>query len=171
MTDYLTSHSAEDIKGFEIVHSTKYAAAYYIRYQPHSPIDLVISASRNFPPVLIGPSDFAFLEITTRSGHGPDIGSIPGMYLFKPLPFSWPKQFYKPKYTINDTTRHLPDLRSTIDWEPNITTDANGEATVSFYTADKPSTYTMIMEGTDMNGNLGYKTEKIIIDKPKEKTK
>jgi hypothetical protein len=65
----------------------------------------------------------------------------------------------------------LPDLRSTIHWEPNITTDANGEAIVSFYTADKPSIYTIIMEGTDMNGNLGYKTEKIIIDKPKEKTK
>src|ERR1700730_10128708 len=81
----------------------------------------------------------AFVEITTRSGHGPVIDNTPGIYLYKPLPLSWPKQFYKPKYTIKDTAKHLPDLRSTIDWEPNITTDRNGEAKLWFYTADQPS--------------------------------
>ncbi len=171
MTDYLTSHSAEDIKGFEIIHSTQYTSAYFNRYQPHSPIDLVLAASSGFPPVLIDPSDFAFVEITTRSGHGPAVGNTPGMYLYKPLPLSWPKQFYKPKYAVKDTARHLPDLRSTIDWEPNITTGVNGEAKLWFYTADKPSTYTIIIEGTDMNGNLGYKRGKINMDKPKEKAK
>jgi hypothetical protein len=78
---------------------------------------------------------------------------------------SWPKQFYKPKYTVTDTIKHLPDLRSTIDWEPNITTGINGEATVYFWSADKPSTYTLIIEGADMKGNLGYKRGKIKVEK------
>ncbi len=107
------------------------------------------------------PDSLAFIEITTRSGHGPVIDNTPGMYLYKPLAVSLPKQFYKPMYAVKDTANHLVDLRSTIDWEPNITTGLNGEAKVFFYTADRPSTYTLIMEGADMNGNLGYKSDKI----------
>jgi hypothetical protein len=93
------------------------------------------------------------------------------MYLYKPVAISWPKQFYKPKYIVRDTVKHLPYLRSTIDWEPDIMTDANGEAKVWFYTADKPTTYTITIEGTDMNGVLGYKRERITIIRSKEKTK
>jgi hypothetical protein len=107
----------------------------------------------------------AFVEITTRSGHGPVISSTPGMYLFKPMALTWPKQFYKPRFTISNTSQNTPDLRSTIDWEPNINTNANGEANISFYAADKPSTYTVIMEGTDRRGNFGYKTMQISIKK------
>jgi hypothetical protein len=115
--------------------------------------------------------NFVFIEITTRSGHGPVIDNTPGMYLYRPLPISWPKQFYKPKYTIKDTANDLQDLRSTIDWEPNIITDNNGNAMVYFYTSDKPSTYTLIIEGSDMNGSLGYKLKKITINKAKATAK
>ena len=106
-------------------------------------------------------NDYAFVEITTRSGHGPIIDNTPGMYLYKPLAITWPKQFYKPKYLVNETVKHSPDLRSTIDWEPSVTTNGNGEATVSFYSADQPLKYTVIVDGCDMNGNLGYKTASI----------
>jgi hypothetical protein len=163
LTNYLTSHSAEDIKGFEVIHSTTYAAAYFIRYQPYAPFPLVERALSSFPPVFIGPSDIAFVEITTRGGHGPIIDNTPGMYLYKPFPLSRPGQFYKPRYIVKDTIKHSPDLRSTIDWEPNITTDASGEAKLWFYTADKPSTYTITIEGSDMSGRLGFKTKKINI--------
>ena len=61
----------------------------------------------------------------------------------------------------------MPDCRPTIDWEPNIVTDENGKATVSFYAADKPSTYTIIVEGTDGNGKIGYKRQKIVIRQKK----
>jgi hypothetical protein len=132
--NYLTSHTAEDIRGIEIIN----------RFE------------------------FVLVEITTRSGRGPTLMvNTPGMYLYKPLALSWAEQFYKPRYTVNDTTKHLPDTRSTIDWEPNVITDKNGNATVSFYAADRPGTYTIIMEGTDGNGNLGYKMEKIIVSKHK----
>lgn len=162
MRNYLKTHTAEDIKGMEIMHSTRYAAAYFARYDPG---DIRMAALEH--NINIGQSDISFVEITTRSGHGPLIDNSPGLYLYKPLPISYPKEFYKPKYAVEDTTAHLPDLRSTIDWEPNITTDANGEARVWFYAADKPSTYTIIIEGTDMNGRFGYKTGKIEIVKSK----
>jgi hypothetical protein len=142
---YFKSHSAEDIKGIEVNYSSKYNDTYGLRYHTF---------------------DAAFIEITTRSDAGPWVGTgaTPGMYLYKPLPLSWPKQFYKPKYTVNDTANNTTDFRSTIDWEPNITTNARGEAMFSFFTAGKPSTYTVIIEGSDMNGDLGFKTDKLMIN-------
>jgi hypothetical protein len=157
---YLQSHNAEDIKGVEVMSSLKYNAKYKGRF-------LSTGQVMDMDPH----KDAAFIEITTRSGHGPIIDNTPGMYLYKPLAMSWPKQFYKPKYSVKDTVKLLPDLRSTIDWEPNIVTDADGEAKVRFYAADKPATYTFIIEGADMNGGLGYKTGKITIGTNKVKAK
>lgn len=151
---YLQSHNAEDIKGIEVMSSLKYNASYRGRF-------LSTESLMDMDPH----KNFAFVEITSRSGHGPIIDNTPGMYLYKPLPLSWPKQFYKPKYNVKGTEKHLPDLRLTVNWEPNIVTDANGEAKVWFYAADKPSTYTLIMEGSDMNGSLGFKRQKITISK------
>ncbi|MFC0518979.1 hypothetical protein ACFFGT_32495 [Mucilaginibacter angelicae] len=147
LTDYLIARSAEDIKGVEVMLSSKYAGNYERRFG---------SGWIEYPSV--------FIEISTRSGHGVEINNIPGVYLYKPLALSLPAQFYQPKYRINDTRKHLPDLRSTIHWQPNVTTGADGKATVSFFTADKPSTYTFIMEGTDGNGSIGFKTGKIKVN-------
>jgi uncharacterized protein YfaS (alpha-2-macroglobulin family) len=72
---------------------------------------------------------------------------------------------------MTDTAKRSLDMRSTIDWEPNITTDADGKATVSFYAADRSSTYTISTEGVDFNGNLGFKRQKININKGKENAK
>lgn len=149
ITNFLNTTSAEDIKGIEVSFTDKYGLAYIAHYGMQYNAEMW---------------DAAFIEITTRSGHGPIMNNTPGMYLYKPLPVSWPKQFYKPMYAVKDTANHMVDLRSTIDWEPNITTGINGEAKVFFYTSDKPSTYTLILEGADMNGNLGYKTGKIVVN-------
>ena len=148
VTEYLKSHSAEDIKGIELNFSPKYNSKYI-------PVKFSMAVT---------PGDVCFLEITTRSGHGPVISNTIGTYLYKPLPLSRPAQFYEPRYAVNDKSKHLPDTRSTIYWQPNVNTDANGNATISFYTADKHSTYTIILEGTDINGNLGYKTQKVIVN-------
>jgi hypothetical protein len=140
INNYLNAHTAEDIKGIEVNSSSKYAS----RYVPMEWAELV------------GPADVAFIEITTRSGGGPGIGNTPGTYLYKPMAFSLPKQFYQPKYTVERKSGPMLDLRSTISWIPNITTDTAGKATVSFYSADKASTYTITIEGTNQSGNIGF---------------
>ncbi|MGZ3822016.1 MAG: hypothetical protein ACXVB6_15590, partial [Mucilaginibacter sp.] len=100
------------------------------------------------------------VEITTRSGKGPDIHYTPGTYLYKPIPYSIPKQFYRPRYAVGTATSNT-DLRSTLHWGPNIITDKNGNASVSFYSSDQSGTYTVTLEGCDMNGNIGSKRQKI----------
>ena len=103
---------------------------------------------------------FITVLITTRSGAG--LTAVPsyGTYAYRPLPMQLPKQFYSPKYNVKNTR---PDVRSTIHWEPNLVTDEKGNAKLSFYAADKPGTYTVAIEGTDMQGHFGVSTTKIKI--------
>ena len=55
------------------------------------------------------------------------------------------------------------DTRTTLYWTPNVITDKAGSATVRFYTGDKNGTYTFIMQGSDMDGNLGALRGKITV--------
>jgi len=77
-----------------------------------------------------------------------------------PLGFQKPAEFYAPKY---DSIRvdSTPDLRTTIHWQPSLTTDESGKASFRFYTADTPSTYSVVIEGIADNGKIVYKREKI----------
>ena len=89
---------------------------------------------------------------------------VPGTYFYKTLPFSLPRQFYRPRYTGNSRYKGMgTDLRSTLHWEPNVVTDAAGKATVSFFSADRATDYRIIIEGADMDGQLGYGTGQVRI--------
>ena len=79
-----------------------------------------------------------------------------------PLGFQKPAEFYTPKYDT-PAEKQKPDLRTTIHWQPNITTDENGMASFSFYTTDSPSTYTVTMEGMTADGKIIYHKEKISV--------
>jgi hypothetical protein len=62
------------------------------------------------------------------------------------------RTFYSPKYTTPLPEHEKPDLRTTIYWEPNIVTDANGNATVSFFNADNNSIIKADLEGISESG-------------------
>jgi len=80
-----------------------------------------------------------------------------------PLGFQKPAEFYAPKYdTPTRTTK--PDLRTTIHWAPNITTDEEGRASFSFSTADTPTTYSVVIEGVTENGKIVYHRDKLTIN-------
>jgi len=79
----------------------------------------------------------------------------PYIKYIKPLGFQKPVEFYAPKYDAANNDPN-PDLRTTIHWNPNITTDEAGKASFSFYTADAPSTYTVVIEGMTADGEIVY---------------
>lgn len=143
---FLDYYTAEDIKGIEVMKSSKYSGAYVQTFL--GPWDL--------------PWDNAFVEVTTYGGSGPFLKKTPGVYLYKPLAFCPQMQFYSPKYHSKDDTSFV-DTRTTIYWAPNIITDKNGKAKLSFYTADHPGTYTVLIEGSDMNGNIESASQKITV--------
>jgi len=59
------------------------------------------------------------------------------------------RTFYAPNYE-NPSTKG--DQRITLHWEPMISTDAKGEATVSFYNADPKSKIRVVVEGLTDKG-------------------
>jgi hypothetical protein len=153
---YLDYFTAEDIKGIEVLYSSRNVSAYNNQ-------NLTVGEALN--ENIAGPrgSSTAYIEITTRSGNGPFTRRANGIYVYKPLKNTLPKTFYRPRYTVKSIGGKYADLRSTIHWDPSIVTDKNGEANISFYSADRPSTYTVTLEGTDLNGNIGYQTQKITV--------
>ncbi len=61
------------------------------------------------------------------------------------------RTFYKPLYDgAADKTK--ADERTTIHWEPTIITDANGQATVSFFNADPKTKIRVVVEGLTEKG-------------------
>jgi len=74
---------------------------------------------------------------------------------FTPLGFRKAKQFYSPKYDGPRKGVISADLRTTIFWDPMITTDKNGNASVEFFNADGRGSYRAIIEGMDNEGNIG----------------
>ncbi|MBK0380975.1 carboxypeptidase regulatory-like domain-containing protein [Mucilaginibacter segetis] len=82
---------------------------------------------------------------------------VPPPYIMKlkPQGYSIVREFYSPKYGVTGQTAFGPDLRTTIYWNPNVTTDKTGAATVDFFNADGRGTYRATIEGFDADGNLG----------------
>jgi len=59
------------------------------------------------------------------------------------------RTFFAPRYEKPDDK---PDYRTTIHWEPNITTDEKGEAIVNYYNADPKSKIRVIVQGVTDKG-------------------
>lgn len=143
---YLDYYNAEDIKGVEAMAFFKTSMRYKTKFM--DPLD---------------GEHYTFMEITTKSGKGPFLKKSANIYLYKPMNYGNAKVFYAPKYTVDNKNDKTPDFRSTIYWNPNVITNEQGEAVVSFFTADKKGTYTVWVEGSDMQGNFGMKAIKLDI--------
>lgn len=69
------------------------------------------------------------------------------------------KDFYSPKYETDESRQaKTKNERTTIYWNGNVNTDSKNPATLSFYTADNPTTYTVTIEGIAQNGELIHET-------------
>jgi hypothetical protein len=72
-----------------------------------------------------------------------------------PLGYQKPTEFYVPKYEVDSIRRNMvPDLRTTIYWNPSLKSDSTGTLHVKFYTADKTNNYSVIMEGITDEGEI-----------------
>ncbi|MDE1191265.1 MAG: hypothetical protein PW786_03895 [Arachidicoccus sp.] len=148
INDYIKYYTAKDIKGIEVMEPGKYADTYSTSY------DYVESEMNDC-------SRYTYIEITTYGKAGPFITHNATIDIYRPQPFSYGKEFYQPKYINRQLRDSLPDIRSTIYWNPLIVTDKNGEANFSFYSASSATDYLFWLEGMDMNGHLGFKAKKI----------
>jgi len=145
--ELLSYYTSDDVKGIEVM-SESFTSSYELKFIPPP-------TAPSFP--------IPFIEITTRQGKGPLMKKHPADLVYKPIPAVSPKEFYRPAYPVKNAVAAAFDNRTTIHWEPDIITDKNGKATVTFYAAGQPATYTITTEGSNMNGNVGSSVQKLTI--------
>jgi hypothetical protein len=68
--------------------------------------------------------------------------------------FNKVREFYRPRYDKPGVGK-LPDLRTTIYWNPYLKTDVKGKTICRFFNADGPGNYKVVVEGINAEGQLG----------------
>jgi hypothetical protein len=86
---------------------------------------------------------------TSRKQYNPSMANV------TPKGFNKVREFYSPKYDKPGAADQIPDLRTTVYWNPRIKTDEKGQTSFSFFNADGPGTYKVIIEGINAAGELG----------------
>lgn len=100
---------------------------------------------------------YGVIVLTSKSGKATqlnDIASI-GVLPIAVQGFYKAREFYAPKYDAPAPQNNRADLRSTIYWQPELTTDKDGNASFEFYNADGTGNYRVVVEGIDSKGNIG----------------
>jgi hypothetical protein len=111
------------------------------------------------PPFSGGPFGGTFGAIALYTKRGDD--AVPTghkdeiMYGYTPI-----RQFYSPNYEVSDAQQERKDLRTTLYWNPNVTTaPGNNKAIFSFFNNDVSSALRVIIEGISREGKLTHYEE------------
>lgn len=130
MPDFLSSVNPKDVEGIEVL------------------------TSPTFTSVLGPDATGGAVYITTKTGV-PDRKKTPNQIRINNVGFTPKKIFYSPRYDNPETNQNIADYRSTIYWNPNVSTNDKGEGEFSFFNAGTPGNYQMTIEGLDAFGNIG----------------
>jgi hypothetical protein len=90
---------------------------------------------------------FGVISVITKRGTSGPIPPVLNFISRRVYGYYQARTFYTPKYDIKKPEYEKPDLRTTIHWEPNVVTDEDGKATISFYNADSKTIVKVNVEG------------------------
>ncbi len=88
----------------------------------------------------------------------------PGTLMAKLLGYAPVREFYAPRYDVKKPEHIRPDYRTTLFWAPMIQTNAEGKATVSFFTSDAKTDVRIRAEGATMDGKTGVSQQMVRIE-------
>ena len=87
----------------------------------------------------------------------------PGIINYTMEGFYKAREFYAPNYSKKKEEHEKPDYRTTIYWSPQIILDGKKSQEESFFTADNPGDYLIIVEGISADGRCIYQSKKITV--------
>ena len=124
-----------------------------------SPSDIEsVEVFKGTEAAIFGSSGGAIAIYTKRADpnyKGPNKGPAPGIATVK-LPGFYPtREFYSPRYSALLTNPPADSRVSTLYWNPELRTNAKGEAEVHFFTADGGGTFEAVAEGLGRGGQPG----------------
>ena len=80
--------------------------------------------------------------------------------------FQQAREFYSPKYSMENINDAKPDKRPTLLWNPDVVME-NGQANIEFYTADDLARYHVFIEGISQRGKICLGTSLITVSIPR----
>lgn len=98
---------------------------------------------------------------SNRLSHLQDVKTVD---VYKVSGYSSSRTFKAPDYESPTTDKEKPDYRSTIYWNPKLVTDDSGTCHVSFFAADLPGRYRIIVEGITEYGKPFRAESFILVD-------
>lgn len=115
-----------------------------------------ISLLRGADAVILGPrASGGAVVITLKDSRNLPARPAQGIITYTPLGYSESVEFYHPTYdTPEKKNAQRSDFRSTVYWNPELRLDAEGKATIEYYTPDSTAPEDIIIEGVDKNGKV-----------------
>lgn len=93
------------------------------------------------------------IAVYTRAGPTGVDNTNPNFQMIKLPGYSKIRNFQAPNYESPGENATQTDYRATLYWNPDVTMDKNGFASVSFYASDLSGQYRVIVEGVTADGN------------------
>ncbi len=124
---------------------------------------LLVRTNRAIVSSLGGGENSSFVLIMTKLGatrkqYNPNVANI------SPKGFNRVREFYSPRYDRPGEASKIPDLRTTVYWNPYLKTDAEGKASFNFFNADGPGNYKVVVEGINAAGELGRQVYNYMVE-------
>ena len=115
-----------------------------------------ISLLRGADAVILSPrASGGAVVITLKDPRNLPARPAQGIITYTPLGYSESVEFYHPTYdTPEKKNAQRSDFRSTVYWNPELRLDAEGKATIEYYTPDSTAPEDIIIEGVDKNGKV-----------------
>ena len=109
--------------------------------------------------------DGVLLVTTNTNFIPPTPRQRPNVLPIRLLGYQIPEAFYVPRYDVDSVRRdNRYDERTTIYWNPVVKLEPGRETEVSFYTADMPGTYTVVLEGVTRDGQVLRKRTRLTVE-------
>jgi hypothetical protein len=108
------------------------------------------------------------INISYKFDFVPQSPGRPNIVPFTLLGYQRPAEFYVPKYEIDSVrlSRNI-DPRRTIYWNPAIRLHRESpQQTVTFYTADTPGRYSIVLEGITSDGRVCRERQHLTVSRP-----
>lgn len=94
------------------------------------------------------------IAVYTKSGTGLDNSRPKGKLMSRVEGYSSTKEFYSPRYDVQNPIDAISDRRTTLYWNPNLKVEEDGQIDVRFFNSDFAKSHLVVIEGMDAQGRL-----------------
>ena len=155
-------HETDEQYVLNIVPSDVKSIEYFTPNDPQNTLFGVHADQRGRIPGVL----FIFLKDGSEYLRKSSSKDILSMAKVQQLGYRYQRKFWSPQYPEADKSQYTrPDSRTTLYWNPKVTTDDTGHASVTFYSSDVSKQYLVTIEGVAADGTV-ISQQKVISPPP-----